>query len=373
MGKRELVLIVAFLVLGAVVYQVSAPDASQSGARRPWSDVFREIRAEMFGARARFPVDLPVRVPVSASVKTLDLGELSGRVEIVGEGREDIEGTAHATLVGEDEADVKRAAGALEVAAEEDGDRLRLRLSHPEEWRLGRHGRPPVDLRVKVPARLTLRLGVSGVTEARGIAGVSLDSARGTVTLKAINGPVEGGQRDGTLDVSGARSVDIETRRVTVRLQEIDGTVEVDATDGGLEAVGLKGKTTLTTRRASVQLTDQAGPVEIEGGDGRAEVRGLSAELAFDGTRLPLIVELATPAPVTADSSDGAVELRLPRGGVTLKISVEEGSLVVPPGLPEAVRTGSTSTLEAKVDGGGPLLSLSGSRAAVTVKAPQAP
>jgi hypothetical protein len=370
MGKRELVLIVAFLVLGGIAYQVSAPDSSESGNRRSWRDVYREVRGEMFGARARFPVDLPVRMAVAASVKTLDLGELSGRVEIVGEAREDIEGTAHATLTGEDEADVKRAAGALSIAAEEDGDRLRFRLSHPDAWRLGRHSRPSIDLRVKVPARLALSLGVTGVTEARDVAGVSLDNARGTVTLKGIAGPVEGGQRDGTLDVSGAQSVAVETRRVTVRLQDIEGVVEIEATDGGLEATGLRGKTSLTTRRASVQLSAQSGAVEIDGADGRVELRGLSGELTFDGTRLPLLVEMAAPVPVTAESTDGAVELQLPKGGVTLTIRAEEGSLVLPPDLPAPTRDGPISTLETKVAGGGPLVSLTGSRAAITIRKP---
>ena len=110
MGKRELLLIVAFLVLGGIVYQVSAPDRPADGEGRSFMDFFRRVRGEMVGSRARFPVDLPVKAAVGDDVATLDLGELAGRVEIVGEAREDIEGAAVATLLGENETDVKGAA-----------------------------------------------------------------------------------------------------------------------------------------------------------------------------------------------------------------------------------------------------------------------
>jgi hypothetical protein len=370
MGKRELLLIVAFLVVGGVVYQVSAPDAP-AHTGRSWSDFIREVRGEVFGSRARFPVDLAVNVAVAPSIKTLDLGQLGGRVEIVGEARENIEGTAHATLLGENEADVKGAASALQVTAEADGDRLEFRLTHPDAWRLARRGRPAVDLRLKVPARLALALGATGVVEAQDVAGVTLDTARGNVTLRRIAGPVDGEQRDGTLEVSGARSVDIETRRVTVRLQGIDGDVEVEAVDGGLEGKGLTGKTTLNTQRVGVQLDGQSGALEIEGQDGRCELRDLSAELTFDGRRLPLLVEMRRPVPVTAESTDGAIELRIPSGGgITLNVRAEDGSVVVPDGMPVPKRDGTRTTLETKVAGGGPLVSLTGSRASITIKMP---
>jgi hypothetical protein len=369
MGKRELLLIVAFLVLGGVIYQVSAPDVPSSG-RRSWDAVFREIRSGMFGSRARHPVDLAVNLEVGPGTSTLDLGQLSGRVEIVGEDRATIEGTAHATLVGEDAADVARAAEALQIAADRDGDRLRVRLSHPDEWRLGRQGRPAVDLRLKVPARLAVALGVAGVVEAQGVAGVSLDTARGNVTLRRIAGPVEGDQRDGMLEISGARSLDLETRRVTLRLEGIDGDVKVEAVDGGIDARGLKGRTTLDTRRATLEVSGQSGLLEIEGQDGRVEVRGLTAELRFDGTRLPLRVEMAAAVPVTVESTEGAIDVLLPPGGVTLKAEADEGSVQAPPELPAPTRTGLKTTLEAEVRGGGPLVSLTGTRAAITVRTP---
>ena len=147
MGKRELLLIVTFLVLGGIVYQVSAPDHPADREGRSVMDFFRRVRGEMVGSRARFPVDLPVKASVGDDVATLDLGELAGRVEILGEDREDIEGAAVATLLGENETDVKSAAQALKLDIETDGDTLRVRVSHPDAWRLGRHlargGRSP--------------------------------------------------------------------------------------------------------------------------------------------------------------------------------------------------------------------------------------
>jgi DUF4097 and DUF4098 domain-containing protein YvlB len=181
---------------------------------------------------------------------------------------------------------------------------------------------------------------------------------------------VTGEQRDGMLEVVGARSVDIQTRRVNVRLDDVSDTVDVEAVDGGFEAKGLKGHTTLDTRRVGVRIDGQPGRIDIEGQDGRVEVRGLAAELHFDGTRLPLTAEMDTAVPVTIDATEGSVDLRLPPAGVTVKVQSEEGSVQLSPGLPEPTRDGVRASLEAKVRGGGPLVLVTGTRTAITVKAP---
>ena len=83
---------------------------------------------------------------------------------------------------------------------------------------------------------------------------------------------------------------------MNLRLERVADAVEVEAIDGGLELKGLAGKTSLNTRRVGVQVDGQTGPLEIEGQDGRVDVRGLAADFTFDGTRLPLRVEMAKPS-----------------------------------------------------------------------------
>lgn len=374
MGKRELLLVVGFIVVGALIYQIAAPAAPDAGGGRSWRDFLQEARSEMFGARARISVERPVNVEVTADIRTLDLGEVNGRVEVIGEERSTVEGVARLTLAGmeETDADKRKAEEGLTLSLEPDGHRLVLRLSHTEEWRLNRsgRGRPSLDVRLKVPATLALDLNVSGVADVQGVAGVTLENARGSLTLRRIAGPVKGEQRDGMLEIAGARGVSVEIRRVNLRLEHIEGDVEVEATDGGIEATGLTGKTTLKTRRAGVELTDQSGPLSLEGTDGRAELRGLAAEAELELTRLALQADFAKPVAFTAEASDGSVDLRLPDGGLALKIEAQEGSVQVPDGLPAATRSDVKTTLETSWRGGGPLLTLSATRTTVTLKAP---
>ena len=223
---------------------------------------------------------------------------------------------------------------------------------------------------MKVPSRLAVSLGVTGVVDVQGVAAVQLNGARGSVTLRNIAGAVQGDQRDGMLEITGAKSVDVETRRVNLRLEQVADAVDVEAIDGGLEFKGLAGKTSLNTRRVGVQIDGQTGALEIEGQDGRVDVRGLAADFSFDGTRLPLRVEMSKPVPVTAESTDGSVEVRLPAGALTLKLEANEGSVEVPQALGSPEKNGTKTTLETKVAGGGPLVSVIGSRTSITVKAP---
>jgi hypothetical protein len=374
MGKRELLMIVGFLVIGALVYQLAAPAAPDAEAGRSWHDVFQHIRGEMFGARARVPVERPLSVTVAAETRTLDLGEVNGRIEVVGEDRDTVEGLARLTLAGMDETDedAKRAAEGLTLAFEPNGDRLVLKLTHKDEWRINRsgRGRPSLDVRVKIPSRLALAFDVSGVADVQDTAGVDVGGSRGSVTLRRILGAVTGSQRDGTLEVSGAKGVDLEIRRVTLRLEKVSGEVEIEATDGGIEATGLTGKTTLKTRRVGIELVDQSGPLTIEASDGRAELRRLAAETDLELTRLALQADCAKAVAISGESSDGSVDFRLPDAGLSLAIETTEGSLVGPDGLPAPSRDGVKTTLEAEWRGGGPKVKLTGARTAITLKAP---
>ena len=80
---------------------------------------------------------------------------------------------------------------------------------------------------------------------------------------------------------------------------------------------------------------------------------------------------MSKPVPVTAESNDGSVEVRLPAGALTLKLEANEGSVEVPPALgsPEKIG-GATTRFAAEVAGGGPLVSVIASRTSVIVKAP---
>lgn len=368
MGKRELFLLLGFLVIGGLVYQVTAP-AGESGGGRSWSDVLRNVRGEMFGSNARVGVDREVTAAVGPEVEVLDLGDLSGQVTIVGMEREDVSATLRVSLLGENEGEVTAAAAQLSVTAREDGDALKLSLTHPDAWRMGR-GRIAADVKMEAPRRLRVRFTGRGTVNVRDMAGVDLEVARGTVTLANVAGPVTGQYRDGSLDIDGAASVDIETRRLTLKLSRIAGAIEVDGVDGQVKGAQLPGPVTLDLRRMLVDLDEVANLVEITAADGRADLRRLAGGVRANLERMPFSASLSRAADVDVEGADAPIELTLPAQGVALDVEAIDGSIEVPESIGRPVKDGTTQKLETDVKGGGPKVHLRGSRTMVVVKAP---
>src|SRR5258708_29854323 len=71
MGKRELVLIVVFVVLGIGVYEVTAPPPPPGSEGVSFSGIFRNIRRTIHGSRDSASADSAQTVPVDANVKEL--------------------------------------------------------------------------------------------------------------------------------------------------------------------------------------------------------------------------------------------------------------------------------------------------------------
>lgn len=369
MGKRELLLLLAFLFLGLVVYQVTAPAGTPNGSGRSWSDVFRNIRGEVFGSRARVSVERAATAAVGPGVKVLDLGEFSGQLSVEGEDREDIAATVRLSLLGENDQEVNAAAGQLVVAFKEDGERLSLAVSHPDEWRL-RRGRVAADVQVKVPRRLLVRADGRGNVEVRQTAGASLRAVNGTFTVAGLSGPLTGEFRDGSLAVDGAAKVDVETRRVSVTLARVEGDVRVEATDGQVRASDVPGTVHLELRRVMVDLDEVGGRLEISGSDGRADLRRVAGPVEIDVRRMGITATLVRAADAEFDVSEGPLEIALPPGGVTLDAETSDGSIEVAGDLPEAEREGATTRLKAEIDGGGPVVRVRGSRTVMKVRRP---
>ncbi len=369
MGKRELILVVAFLVLGGLVYQLTAPRGAEPTSGRSWADALRSLRGEVFGSRARLTVERNIRASVDTGVTTLDLGELSGQIAVVGEDRDDIEATVRVSLLGENEAEISTAAARLVVTSQVTGDTLRLALSHPDAWRLGR-GRISGEVTMRAPARLRVKLAGRGTVNVTRMAGAAIELTRGSATLTTLSGPVSGELRDASLDVNGAAGVDVETRRVSVRLSDVAGPVTIEAVDGGVRAAHLPGPVTLDVRRVMVDLDGIIGPVKITAVDGQTELRGLSGPLTVDAERMSLLAAMAGAAEVTAEVSEAPFEFTLPPAGVALDVEAIDGAIDAPTALGAVEKDGTTQRLKATVKGGGVPVRLRGTRTTVVVRTP---
>src|ERR1051326_9318546 len=156
MGKRELVLIGVFVVLGVAVYQFTAPPPPPGSSDTSVGGIFRNIRRGMQGAREARPADSTVAAAVAPAVQTLrvNFARMSD-VTIAGEPRDDVTAEIHVTARGFDQAEAKSNAESVKVRLENNADAIVVSQDLAASVTIGRRTPPPqFSVTVHVPQRL---------------------------------------------------------------------------------------------------------------------------------------------------------------------------------------------------------------------------
>ncbi len=206
MGKRELLIAFAFVFVGFAVYRVTAPPGEPSSTGFSLSKVFDEIRREIRGQRASAETTTTITHPVPEEVNELRVVFASGTITIIGEDREDIEAEFKVHSTGGDDAEAQRLAKESRLKFDEAGPLLIIASEYPEA------GRQTPTLRLKVPARLGLRIDEKGsALEVENMASVTIGSGRGQSTIRHIEGPVIVTQRGNEIIISDVGSLRLTT------------------------------------------------------------------------------------------------------------------------------------------------------------------
>src|SRR3954470_19787609 len=111
MGKRELVLVAVFVVIGVAIYQVTAPPLAPGQEGFSFGRVIQNIHRGIQGRRARATVESTRTEPLDPAITELRLNVRAGDVTVVGEDRTDAVFTLTVSSNGSDDADAKRLAG----------------------------------------------------------------------------------------------------------------------------------------------------------------------------------------------------------------------------------------------------------------------
>ncbi len=362
MGKRELLLVVVFVVLGVGVYQVTAPAAPADSPGFSLERLFQFARAHFQGPRERRTVTRTATLAPGAGVSVVDLGDIRGTVIVEGSDRADILVTLESGLAGLDAADLdaqEKALG-LDLTAKDETATVGVRLA--EQMRRPRH-----ELRVSVPRRLRVRLGGRGVAEVRDVAGLQLVEYRGELTTDGITGPITGDVREARIEFGEGASIQIRAENARIRA-ESPATVDVDGERGSIEIVDPQGPVTLKTDYARMNVRGTGGPVTVTGEGGVITLREVAHPLTMKAERLTVDAELQVPVATVIEIEDDTVEVTLPReGGVQLEASIEDGTLRVPTGL-TPVKSDRKESVTAAVGGGGPLVKVTVNRGELRIR-----
>ncbi|HXH07721.1 MAG TPA: hypothetical protein VNI83_14150 [Vicinamibacterales bacterium] len=361
MGKRELLLIAGFVLLGAIVYQVTAPPSDGAGLS-PTRTIER-LRRLVAGNAASVVVERSETLDVPAEIDTLRVENVA-EVRVTGEARANLSAALRVRSTGLDPEDARRLARLTAIERRRADGRLVLGVTYPAE------GRQRAILDLRVPARLALVLVRTTRAEIEGVGTAQLDDTRGELLLRAVREAVQGRHSGGRLRLSGAGRVDLAVGRATVEVEDLSAGGRIESRGGTLRLRAIRGRTVVQGRGTAVEIAGASGPLELDLIGGRCDVRDLTGAARITARDMAMVrVHLARVAPLTI-TSEGDIDLALPpRSGVELDAHTEEGSISLPPdaAVPVVAR-GRGQHAAGLLNGGGALVRLRSTEGTIVVR-----
>lgn len=368
MGKRELLLIVGFIVAGVIVYQATAPPPKPGDTGVSISRLFANMRRAVHGNRGRAEVTHSTTYPITAATTEIRVSGAIGDITVEGEERADVACDLKVNSTGFDDAEAKRLADQSVVQADNAGASLNLQVKYPIE------GRQTGAITLKVPARLRVRLEGSGSrTSIVHVGGAEIVSSRGETIVKQIAGRVTLTHRGGRVTIEDAGSLKLASRAGTeARLSRIGGEVSLDFQGGELTASDLTGPIDAELRSAELTLKADGtrGAIRINAAGGSVTVENVKSELRIDGRSTEVSVTMADGAPSIALYDEGGEDIHVtpPPGGYQIDAIASDGRVTVPDKTVTVTTSGSEQRASGAVKGGGPTITLRSRHGSIIVR-----
>jgi hypothetical protein len=365
MGKRELLLIIGFIFVGAVVYQIAAP-AGPAREGFSFSRILDHLRREVRENSAEAEYSSETVIGLNKGITELRVGAIAG-IKVVGEARDDIGAELRVHSTGSDEEEARDLARRSALQINQTGSVMAITVDYPVE------GRQRGELTLKIPRRLTVRLRETrGSAELQDIGGLFLDDTRGEVVIGTIHGELRGTFQGGRLRADAIDAVRLTTRRGEIEIDKVTGDATLDLSGGSLRVNTIGGKLELTVNRVEVEIDEIGGEVRVNASEGSIELSGLKRETRIDGRGTEISIELANALPLTAITNEETLAIRLPeKSGVTIDATASNGEIRVPEALTSALRVEKTNEEQharGAVRGGGPQLSLRVTRGDIIIR-----
>lgn len=371
MGKRELLLIVAFVVTGAIVYQVTAPSPGPGERSFSAGQLLENFRRHIRGNRSSADVTTTSTHEVDVAVTELRIESRPNapppEVTIRGEDRRDISAEFHVHSTGYDDAEAQQLARVTKLKIERDGVRILATVNYPVE------GRQSATLVLRVPARLQVKLDpMSSPTHISGVADVDLANSRGESEFSQISGRLSGTYRGGELRVIDCGSVKLTTNGADVRLEQIRRDVSLNMRGGEVRGSEIGGSIDLDTNNTDIwleKLDKATGMLRINAVSGSVSVKGLRTEGRIDvrSAEVDVVIERAAPLAIYAEGGD-SVEITPPPGGYQLDALASDGTITLPSGTVVVATSEQEQRATGPVNGGGPTITLRSGHGSITVR-----
>jgi Putative adhesin len=367
MGKRELLLVAAFVIAGAIVYQFTAPPPATGERSFAPGQILDHVRRAMRGNRASAEVVTKRTHEVDPGVSELRFDLRTAKLTLVGEDRRDIEAEMLVHSNGYDDAEAERLAKETVVKVDRAGARLAFSVFYPEA------GRQQATVTFKVPSRLAIKLqGGGGELSIAQVGALELGGARGTVDVRDVTGLVSGAHRGGELHITNAGSMKMTTTGTDARVEQVRGEMTMTLRGGELKCKELAGPVDLDTQGTDItidKLEKTTGIVRINAVGGSLKVNGLRTEGRFDlrGTDVEVTIDRAAPLAIYSEGGE-SIEVTPPPGGYQLDAVTKNGEITVPPGTIDVTSSGNEHRATGPIKGGGPTITIRSAHGDIAVK-----
>ena len=360
-------LIGGFILMGVVVYSLTAPDGPAAGNGFSIGKVISEARREIRGNHASAEVDSTTTTAIGPNVRELRVEARTISLSVVGEDRTDVASELKVWSSGYEEPEARKYAQETKLKATVAGDTLIVEIDYP------RPAEQRSTLVVRVPKRLTVRVQPNrGKLQIRGVAGVDLVEVRGDVNVGEVAGRVTAVHRGGPLTIESAETVKLNMRGGVVTLKNVSGNISVLAQSGEVRGVGLRGPLEIDGNNTKIVLEDLQATdanIRLNTVGGSVSLAGVRSELRLDARDTDVDVAIARPASISIyTEGEEAMNVILPPGGFTLDALAVQSQLTLPAGLPEVKATDTEQRATGPVGAGGPTITLRSSRGPIVVK-----
>ena len=371
MGKRELLLVLGFAVVGTLVYHLTARPSAESSSHFSVNAVVDHLRRAVSGNQANAEVVTTETHALSAATTEIRVTFPNGNAEsltIAGEDRQDVASELKVWSNGYDEAEAQRLAKSTVLKQSEAGGRMTFTLTFP------RQARQRANLVVRVPA--SLRVGVvryGGKLTVTGVKEVESVESRGEATIRNVAGRATLSHRSGELTLADLGALKLTTNGTDVKLSRVRGDATIQARAGEIVASELEGAVDIEGNNTDITvqvLEASKAPVHVSATSGSVRIRGARTDTRVDARNADVVVDVAQAAPVAVYSEGGgSIELTAPRGGFQLDAASTAGGQISAPASWPAVKTaGSEQHASGAVNGGGPIITLRSTQGEIVVR-----
>jgi len=302
MGKREVLIVVAFVAAVAIALHVTAPPA-KSGQGFSFARFFNTARRNATQDRANGAVTLTGTFTVAPSVTDLRVSGIQRTVQIIGEARSDIAYEFTVDSTGPDEATAKIWAARSVLKPDNLGATLALAPVYPAE------GHQMGKIRLHVPARLNVRVDESTGVRVSGVAGARLEGVTGDVNVEQVAGLVRGSHRNGNLTVTGAGGATLTLQNSTATFERLTDRLTLTMRGSHCRVSDSKGSVEIDETNTDISIAGHDGTVRISGTGGSITVTDPRAETNVDVRRAEVEVTLLGAVPLTLVTTDESLRL----------------------------------------------------------------